>query len=978
MERLPFSPSHRINRERELSFTYQGHSLKGLAGDTIATALFANGERIFSRSLKYHRPRGLYNLDGYSSHCLMSVDGEPNIRACATPLRAGMGVKPQNVLGSPAWDLLSVLQWFSFAMPLGFYYRKFHKPAWIWPYAQNFIRRVAGLGALEAAWPDDVFENQYLNAEVCVIGGGPAGMQAALAAARPGVRVILLEAKNHLGGALDYRVQPAAGAIPGFRRAAQLAEAVLANDRIQVLLGTAATSIYQSNQITAIQNKGPGEGCRAVYYEIRAKSVVAATGAIERPLLFDHNDVPGIMQGSCAQQLVNTYALKPGCRAVLSGAHDGMLEAAVDLAAQGVEVAAVADARTAGFDDELVEKLRGQNIPFYPGYQVAKAKKCRTLKGAVLRSLHSGERLSFPCDVLAASAGVSPLGQLLGAAGARFTFEPQTRQFLPTEMPQGIHAAGRVLAQENLGAIEAQGRLAGLQALQDLGIDDKAALQEALEALETLPGPPPGLDRPLAPGKSKKCFICFDEDVTIDLLPRAIGEGFDSTELLKRYSTVGTGPSQSYLSGSNFPLVLAELTGQKPGALLPTTVRPPVVPASLAALAGRGHAPTKKTPLHAEQQSLAGTFKLVGVWERVRWFDEPRAVREIQNVHENVGFIDVSTLGKFRLFGPDAEKLLQRVYAGDMSTVTEGRLKYAAMCNEQGIIIDDGVVTKLGPADYFFTTSSLRAANTAEWLGFHSKEENWEAYLVNLTDAFAAINIAGPKARDVLTRLTGADVSNDSFPYMGFRQLILAENIPAYVYRVGFVGELSYEVHVPAAFGPAVHRAVLEAGRPWGIEPFGMEAQFVLRLEKGHVIIGTETDNHSTLHDVGLGWAWDRKKTEAKTVGAPALRFTEEQTHRQKLVAFKVPEPAFPVTDGAIVVDGRTVRGRVCSVRFSPTLQEVIGMALVDPELAVMGGPLEFYMDGRMVKGKLPERTTTQAVIVKAPFYDPKGERLKS
>jgi len=976
MSRLPESPTQRIDPNREIGFLYRGRPMKGLAGDTIATALYANGIRVFSRSMKYHRPRGLCNLDGWSSNCLMGVDGEANVRSCGTPLRQGMVVDPQNVIGSPEWDLMSVLQWFSFAMPPGFYYKVFHKPAWLWRFVEPAIRRAAGFGKIDPEMPDSIYENRYLNAEVCVIGGGGAGMRAALEAAKSGVRVVLLETKDHLGGSLDYRTTPLKSGVPAYRYASQLADEVFACQNIRTLLSTSATAIYQSNQVTAVQRGGADDYFRECYYEIRAGSVVVATGAIERPLVFQNNDYPGVMQGSCARQLVNTYRIKPGNRVVVSGCHDGMIEAAAELALAGVEVAAVADGRSGGFDPGPLSRIQQLGISFLPGTVVTEARGFRCLNKATLQSVDGGRKHTFECDLLLASAGLTPLSQLLHVAGARMAFDPHTAQFLPGEFPPGVHAAGRVLALEGFEAIEAQGKVAGLAALRDVGMGVEEELRAAREALDEIAQPKPGPGIFSSPGKGRKRFLCFDEDVTDHHIAAAMGEGFDQAELVKRYTTIGTGPSQSYLTGHNLPLVVAGIKGMEPGTVVPTTVRPPVVPTSMAVLGGRRRNPVKHTPLHECQKSLEGAFRLAGVWDRVRFFRAPDARDEIENVRKNVGFIDVSTLGKFRLYGPDALKLLQRVYVGDMSRVREGKLKYSAMCNEEGVLIDDGVVTKMGENDYFFTTSTVRAPNTGEWLSFHSKSENWEAYLVNLTDALAAINLAGPRSREVLSKLTDNDVSNDALEYMGIRKMTICGEIEALIMRVGFVGELSYEIYVPSSYGPAVHDAILDAGKQFGIKPFGLEAQSVLRLEKGHVIIGMDSDNHSTLNDLGMAWAWDRKKTDAKTVGIPALRATAKQTHRQKLVGFTMEDPGQTPTDGSIVVAGGIVKGRICSSRFSPALGRSIGTALVDPDLAVPGGPLEIYTDGRLVKNKPPEIRTVKARIVPTPFYDPEGARL--
>jgi len=977
MNRLPPMPMERIDRRREVPFVYRGKPLKGLAGDTVATALFANGVRVFSRSLKYHRPRGLYNLDGHSSHCLMSVNGEPNVRACAMPLQPGMAVGPQNVIGSPEWDLLGALQGFHPFMPAGFYYRMFHRPAWVWPLAQNILRWSAGVGRIDPAMADGIYDTGYLHCEVCVIGGGLAGMTAALTAARAGVRVVLLERSDHLGGSLDYRGTPLHNRVPAYLYARQLAAEVLAAENIRVLLSTSSTGIYQSNQVTAVGRGGPGDPFRLRYVEIRAGGAVVATGAVERPLLFENNDAPGVMQGGCAQQLVHRYALRPGSIAVLSGCHDGMLEAAGDLAEAGVRVLAVADARHEGLDRASVDRLDRLGIPLLAGYVATGARQRRSVRGVELRSLDGRKPLRFPCDLLVASAGEVPLSQILHVAGTPMVYDSRSAVFVPGTPPPGIHAAGRVTGLDSDEAAEAQGKVAGLAALEDAGVDVGAGLKAAREALASLPEPKAGWRVTSGSGNGYWRFVSFDEDVTVRQVEEALADGFDRPELIKRYTAAGTGPSQSTLSGQNLVMVVSEKKGLEPGTVLPTTLRPPIEPVSLAVLGGRRRHPVKRTPLHGEQKALCAAFRLAGEWERAAHFGDPRAWDEVLNVRSNVGFIDISTLGKFRVHGPDALKLLQRVYVGDMSKVKEGRLTYSIMCNEEGVVIDDGVVTSLGRDDYFFTTSSIRAAYTCEWLRFHSRQEDWQAYAVNLTDALAAINLAGPRAREVLGRLTEEDVRNEALPFMGFRRMTLCGDMEAFIARVGFVGEICYEIHVPASFGPALHRAILEAGRPFGIQPFGLEAQSILRLEKGHVIIVVDTDNHTTLHEIGAARIWAREKRDAGTVGAPALRFAEGQKHRERLVGFVVEGAGETPPDGSIVVADGAVRGRVCTCRYSPTLRQTIGMALVEPDLEAADTTLEIYVDGKLVRGRLPRVRTLRARVVPMPFFDPKGERLR-
>jgi len=976
--RLPERPTQRIDRERERAFTYRGRPMKGLVGDTVATALFANGLRIFSRSLKFHRPRGLYDLEGYSTHCLMTVNGEPNVRACTRPLEPNMTVAPQNVLGSADWDLLSLLQWFHFAMPTGFYYKMFHKPAWIWPLAQRILRRAAGLGRIEAGAPEGVYEHRHLNAEVCIIGGGAAGMHAALAASDAGVRVILLESREHLGGSLDYRTVPLPGGVPAYLHGRMLAQELASRKNIRILRATTAIAIDQSNLVTAVQRETPQEEVRERYFEIRAISVVVATGALERPLVFQNNDCPGVMHGRCAQQLVHRYGLKPGETALVSGTHDGLLEVAADLAESGIPVVAVADAREKGFDQGALERLDRLGIPFYPGHVVTKAIQRRTLRGAVLKKQEGGRPLKFDCDCLVASAGEVPLSQLLQIAGTPMGFDAMTCRFLPTSFPPRLHAAGAVLGQDRIEVIEAQGRAAGLAALQDVGLDVGSDLRAAQEQLLSLPVAKAGWSGVDTAGRGYMRFVSFDEDVTVTQIEEAIEEGFDQAELVKRYTAAGTGPSQSYMTGTNLPLLVAARRGKRPGQVAPTTVRPPAVPTGLAVLAGRRRHPVKRTPLYSGQKALGATFRILGEWERARHFTNAQAHDEVVNVRNNVGFIDISTLGKFRVHGPDAIKLLQRVYVGDMAKVVQGRLTYSIMCNEEGVVVDDGVITQLEPEDYFFTTSTARAPHTSEWLRFHSRHEHWDAHVVNLTDAMAAINLAGPRAREVLGRLTDHDVSNQALPFMGAKRMVLCGDITALVARVGFVGEICYEIHVPASQGPALQDAIVQAGEPLAIKPFGTEAQSVLRLEKGHVIIVVDTDNHTTLHEINAAKFWARHKTDMNTVGAPALRFAEKQSHRQRLLGFIMEDSMDPPPDGSVVVEGGVVKGRVCSSRYSPALKRSIGMALVDPELAVIGESLDIFTDQPRPGRRLPKVKTAKARIVPMPFYDPKGERVRA
>ena len=971
MDRLSQLPTLRVNPDQKLTFHHHRSRFQGIAGDTIATALYANGMRIFSRSLKYHRPRGLYSLDGECSNTCMEVNGIPNVCTEKTLLENGMTLKTQNVKGSAENDLMGFMDTLDWAMPAGFYYRTMHKPAKIWPLALKQVRKAAGLGKIA---PD--FEMQgnydeiYPHADVCVIGGGPAGMSAAIAAAGQGLRVILLETRPWLGGFFDYRTTIGSDGIPLFEKAREMAKTVEEIPAIRLFNHAAAVGVYNDNLVTGFQIGSEADHFDERYIEIRAQSIVVATGCIERPLLFENNERPGVMQINTAHRLARTYGLPPGENAVFSIGHDLGLEAALDLSNLGLNVACVADIREDGHDPELVAALAERNIPFRRGWVAVTAHGEKRVTRTTLSTITGTRRHNMDCDLLIASAGMTPVTGPLSLGHTRLGYDIHTGFFVPTQLPGKIHAAGRLLGLTHDASIELSGSLAGLMAAADCGVDTETDIQQARERLNDLPGPTRGCKLVQAPVEGRKVFICFDEDTTIKNVEQALEMGFDATELIKRFTAAGTGPGQGGIPGHNLPLFVAQYHGHANGLATPTTVRAPLVPTFIATYAGTNRDMCKRTPMHERQKKDAGVMRRIGAWKRARYFSKDLSCREeIENVRTNVGMLDASTLGKFRIWGPDALKALQRVYVSDMSKIREGRIKYSAMCTDDGCIIDDGVVVKRGDNDYYLTTSTGRAGSTVEWFRYHSRFDGWNYNMVNLTDAFGVINLAGPNSRKVLAKVTQADVSNEAFPYAGYREFMIQDVIPVRSMRLGFVGELSYEFHVPSSYMQVLWDVLVEAGKEFGIRNFGLEAQNVLRMEKCHLIIGSESEQRTTLHDVGLGFLWNRHKPEAKTVGAVALKHTEKQEARLKLVGFKMENASRVPKDGSIIVDN-TIRGYVCIARHSFTLGETVGLALVDAPLAAEGTRLQIYEDecgGQHLYAR----------VVPRPFYDPSGERLK-
>jgi sarcosine oxidase subunit alpha len=970
MKRLANLPTLRVNPHSAIPFVYKKDTFFGLEGDSLATALFANGVRIYARSLKYHRPRGLYSLDGECSNTMMEVDGIPNVRTETTLLKDNQRVGEQNVKGTAERDLMGFMDRMDWCMPAGFYYKCMHKPARAWPLAMKVVRRAAGLGRLD---PDleltGTYDELYPGTDVCVVGGGPAGMCAALEAADQGLRVILLEARPWLGGVFGYRTAASAQGQPLHLRARDLAARVNEHENIRVFPRTSMVGAYTDNLITAFQQGTSTDTFDQRYIEIRARSVVVATGCRERPLLFENNERPGVMQAACAHRLARTYGLLPGKQAVFSVGHDLGLEAALDLFDLGLKVQAVADCREEGHDERLVQGLHERKISFYPGWVAREALGRPTVTGVRISTLDGTVTREFACDLLVAAAGLTPVMDPLSLIRSRFEFDQRTGYFLPVDCPEGIFPAGRLWGINDSGSIEASGRLAGLRAAAACGPDCRQAISAAKQAVNGLPGPEHGSKVVNAPVSGRKSFICFDEDVSVKNIKQALAQGFDVPELIKRFTSAGTGPGQGGIPGHNLPLLVAKLKAEPFGDLKPTTVRPPLAPVLMATYAGTTHEMTKLTPIHDIQVREGGIFRRAGVWKRARYFSPDLDVGpEVDNVRNNVGMLDASTLGNFRIHGPDAQKALQRVYVGDMSKIGPGRIKYSAMCNHDGCVIDDGVVWQVGENDYMFTTSTGRAGSTVEWIRYHTRYEDWDFHLVNLTDGTGVINLAGPKAREVLEQVTEADVSNQAFSFAQWMDFDLRIGVPVRAMRLGFVGELSYELHVPSSYMAAAWEELSRAGRNLGIRPYGVEAQNVLRMEKGHVILGQESEQRTNLLDLNLGFLWARNKDIAP-VGADALKQAEADQNRLKLVGVTMEKTDHVPGDGCVIVDDRVI-GYIGTIRHSAAVGSVIGMALVEKNYAREGSRLALYEDE--CKGELQYATVTPM-----PFYDPKGERMR-
>jgi len=841
--RLRSQPGERIDRSHPIQFTYAGKELTGFAGDTVGSALFAAGRRVFSRSFKYHRPRGLLCCSGRCPNCMMTVDGVPNVRVCVEPLRPGVDVRDQNVLGSADRDLLGVVDKVGGPFtPVGFYYRTMIRPRRAWPLYEKVLRNLAGLGRVgDTRNGRGRFDTVHRRVDVLVIGGGPAG-------------------------------RAAAAAVDG--------DVLLVDDRVghdapyDVLAPATALGIYEGGLVPVAAGN--------VLYRIRAGRIVVATGALEQLLLFSGNDLVGVMLPDGVRRMVDEWAVKPGDRAVLVG--EGAVGVKLQLARAGVEIAAAS--------------LRPESL------------SAHGRRGRLTSVLLDGEGVD--CDLLVVSGGLQPAYSLLAQAGARIEYEPRRGIFVPTELPDGVAVVGAAAG----------------------GID-----QTPVAAV---------LD-----GRGDKCFVCICEDVTTKDVKRALAEGFDSIELAKRYTTVTMGPCQGKLCQLAATRLLARETDTDESAIGTTTARPPWTPVELGLLAGRHHEPAKRTPLHSRHETLGAEMIWTGQWRRAFQYGDPAA--EVRAVHDSLGLIDVSTLGKVLVEGPGAPALLDRLYPNRFSDLKPGRIRYGVVTSDGGRIMDDGTVARLGDELFYVTTTSTGSEGVVEWFEWWNAIWGYDAEIVNVTGALAAMNLAGPRAREALAPLTGADLANESFRYLDAKEIAVA-GVPCLALRIGFVGELGYELHCPATDAGVVWDALVAAGAT----PFGLEAQRVLRLEKGHVIVGQDTDSESNLLSARMQWTIKDDKPDFVGKGAvPHLQV------RERLVGFTAD--VLPPEGAQVVREGR-IAGRVTSARVSERVGRVIGLAWVEPEIAEEGATIAIRVDGAM----------RDAAVTLAAFYDPEGTLLRS
>jgi len=997
----------RIARERPLRFVFDGRSFDGLQGDTLASALLANGVHLVGRSFKYHRPRGILAAGPEDPNALVTITRDagrctPNLNAAQVELYEGLVATSQNRWPSLRFDVGRANDLLSRFIPAGFYYKTFMWPrrAWHGLY-EPLIRAAAGLGRAPAQPDPDVYAQRYAHCDILVVGGGPAGLAAALTAARAGVRVMLCDEQCEPGGSLLGDAHADIDGSPAAEWLRSCLAALAGHPNVRLMPRTTAFAYLPHNMVALAQRvsdhlaEAPPQEPRERLWQVRARQVILATGAIERPLVFPDNDRPGILLAGAARTYLNRYGVLPGARAVVVTAHDEGYRAALDLHAAGVRIAAVADLRPQS-DGPLPEAARRAGLDVRTGATVAGTRGRRRIRAVGLGTV-GGDRQALPgttwisCDTLLMSGGFTPTVHLYSQSRGRLSWDESLQAFLPgaaAEACQCVGACNGLLAAD-LAAVWASGTAAASRAVADCGPPVQALPHAVPAALPSMPdarGAPGswvGALPRMPGGVAGKSFVDWQNDVTAADLELALREGFRSIEHLKRYTTTGMATDQGKTSNLNALGIAAARLGMPIPQVGHTTFRMPYLPVSFGTLAGyaRGELfdPVRRTPIHDWAAERGAVFEPVSLWQRARYFPQPgedlqRAVaRECLAVRRACGLFDASTLGKIDVAGPDAVEFMNRMYVNDWRSLGVGRCRYGILLRDDGFIFDDGVVARVGSNRFHVTTTTGGAPRVLALMEDYLQTEwpDLNVWLTSTTEQWAVIAVQGPRARAVLEPLFGqTDLSAAALPHMGVVSGTIC-GVTALLFRVSFTGELGYEINVPADHGLDVWKAVWASGQAHGICPYGTEAMHVLRAEKGYIIVGQDTDGTVTPDDAGLRWAIGKGKPDflgLRSLAKPALR----DPNRKQLVGLLTAEPGRILEEGSQIAPAAGLRppmaviGHVTSSYYSAALGRSIALGLVAAGRSRVGQTLY-----------VPTRRGEFAVTVAPPvFVDPKGERL--
>jgi sarcosine oxidase subunit alpha len=972
---------------RAVSFSFDGRSMQGVEGDTLASALIANGVHLVGRSFKYHRPRGFLSAGAEEPNALVEIRRDrarrtPNVRATQQELYDGLDAVSQNRWPSLRFDVGAINDLMSPFFPAGFYYKTFMWPAWAWKHVyEPNIRAAAGLGVAPKENDPDHYGARFAHCDVLVVGGGAAGLAAALAAAESGARVVLADEQAELGGALRYETGAEIDGQGGWPWAKATVARLAAMKNVRLLTRTTAFGYYAQNMVALAERvtdhlAGPHPDLpRERLWQVRARRVVLATGAIERHMVFRGNDRPGVMLASAGRTYLRHYGAAVGRRVAVYGNSNSGWTAALDLKAAGVHVAAIVDPRTEP-PAQLVEAARGAGIEVLAGHEVTGTGGRLRIASMSVSPVGGGRGRSIPVDALLTSAGWTPSLHLFSQSRGKVEYVAEKRNFLPSKYAQDCVSVGACNGTESLADTLAEAFQAG----------ERAALRAGAPAQR--PQPVSGEDwsggsAGAAGHVGKQAFIDFQNDVTAKDIRQAVREGMRSIEHVKRFTTNGMATDQGKTSNLHGLAIAAEMLGKPIPEVGLTTFRAPYTPVTFGTIVGHAKGalfdPTRRTPMHAAAVAAGAVFEDVGQWKRAWYFPKPgedmhKAVdRECTTVRKAAGIFDASTLGKIEVVGPDAAAFMELLYTNPWQKLEVGRCRYGIMLREDGFIYDDGVVGRLAPDRFHVTTTTGGAARVMNHMEDYLQTEfpQLKVWLTSISEQWAVIAVQGPKSREIIASLVeGIDISDAAMPHMSVREGTIC-GVPTRLFRMSFTGERGFEVNVPADYGQAVWEAIAAEGARHGAAPYGTEAMHVLRAEKGYIIVGQETDGTVTPDDAGLSWAVGKAKTDFVGIGG-LKRSDLVAAGRRQLVGLRTKDPKVVLEEGAqIVADPRqkvpmTMIGHVTSSYWSANCNRSIALALVAGGRARMGQTLYVPMPNGAI----------EVEVTGTVFIDEKGERL--
>ena len=973
-----------IDRKAALSFSFNGKTMQGFEGDTVASALLANGQRLMGRSFKYHRPRGPLSAGPEEPNALLTIgegaNADPNTRATVQELYAGLTARSQNHRGSLERDWMAVNDLMSRWFGAGFYYKTFMWPAKLWEsFYEPVIRAAAGLGALSGEADPSQYEHGTRHCDLLIIGAGPAGLMAALTAGRAGARVILADEDFVMGGRLNAESHEVGGQLASIWAAAAVAE-LSAMPNVTLMSRTTVFGVYDGGVYGALERVSehmaelPGDLPRQCMWKLVARRAILCAGAIERPIAFENNDRPGVMLAGAARTYLNRYAVAAGKSVTVFTNNDDGWRTAADFRAAGLDVAAVVDTRR--------DAAKRPDFRTVTGGAVADTVGRHGVHHATIRHA-TGTEDSILTDLIAVSGGWSPAVHLTCHQGCKPVWRDDIAAFVPgANPPPGLTVAGAAKGDYSTAACLRGGATQAVAALSGLGIGASAPDLPSAEDGDT------AVTAFWVVEGAKRAWLDQQNDVTVKDLKLSHQEGFRSVEHMKRYTTLGMATDQGKTANVPAIAVMASLAGKSIEETGTTVFRPPYTPVPIGAFGGRHRGkhfhPTRLTPSHDWAAAHGGDFVETGLWLRTQWFRQgaekgwrDSVDREVVTTRSKVGVCDVTTLGKIDIQGADAGEFLDRVYQNGFSKLAVGKCRYGLMLRDDGIVMDDGTSARFAEDHYVMTTTTAKAGPVMRHLEF-CRQCLWpdlDVALISTTEQWAQYAVAGPRSRDLLRKVVDAefDISNEALPYMGCAEITVCGGVPARIFRLSFSGELAYEIAVPCRYGHDMMDVLMRAGEEFGAEPYGTEALGVMRIEKGHAA-GNELDGRTTAGDLGMGGLGAKKNTPF--IGKDmAQREGLHDPDRARMVGLKTVNPTEKIGGGAHFVEKGAAPttendlGWVASVAWSPELQNYIGIGFIKGGMDRKGDIVRAW-DG--VRG-----TDVEVEIVSPHMVDPEGERLR-